>query len=286
MPVSALSQATLVVTVSDNLMPTFTLAAAYCVGAAPDALPTTSNNSITGTWSPAAISTATAGTATYTFTPDAGQCAIPATLVVTVSDNLMPTFTLAAAYCVGAAPDALPTTSNNSITGTWSPAAISTATAGTATYTFTPDAGQCATQATMEIVIVTPELTITKTAAEANYSSPGDILHYTIVVTNISILNLTDILVIDPHTGLSQTIASLAPNASETILTSYTVTQGDIDAGFVDNTASASYTCGGNTYDETATETVPAVQRPELTVNKDVNQTEISAPAPSHIPLQ
>ncbi len=138
--------------------------------------------------------------------------------------------------------------------------------------------GQCATTATMEIVIVTPEFTITKTATEANYSSPGDILHYTIVVTNISILTLTDILVTDPHTGLSQTIASLAPNASETILTSYTVTQGDIDAGFVDNTASASYTCGGNTYEETATETVPAAQRPEITVNKDVNQAEISAP--------
>ena len=147
-------------------MPTFTLAAAYCVGAAPDALPTTSNNSITGTWSPAAISTATAGTATYTFTPDAGQCATQATLVVTVSDNLMPTFTLAAAYCVGAAPDALPTTSNNSITGTWSPAAISTATAGTATYTFTPDAGQCATQATL-VVTVSDNLMPTFTLAAA-----------------------------------------------------------------------------------------------------------------------
>ena len=33
-------------------------------------------NGITGTWSPATINTATAGTVTYTFTPDAGQCAI------------------------------------------------------------------------------------------------------------------------------------------------------------------------------------------------------------------
>jgi hypothetical protein len=32
-------------------------------------LPGTSNNDITGTWSPATINTATAGTTTYTFTP-------------------------------------------------------------------------------------------------------------------------------------------------------------------------------------------------------------------------
>ena len=40
----------------------------------------------------------------------------------------------------------LPTSSNNGITGTWSPATINTATVGTTTYTFTPAAGQCGTQ--------------------------------------------------------------------------------------------------------------------------------------------
>ena len=43
----------------------------------------------------------------------------------------------------------------NAITGTWNPAAINTATVGTTTYTFTPAAGQCATTATMDIVITT-----------------------------------------------------------------------------------------------------------------------------------
>ena len=230
---------------------------------------------------PAAINTAVAGPATYTFTPDnPAQCGVPAPLIINVTTEVTPTFAPIGPLCQNTTAPLLPAASIEGITGTWAPAAINTAVAGPATYTFTPDnPAQCGVPVTMEIVIVTPEFTITKTAAEANYSSPGDILHYTIVVTNISILTLTDILVTDPHTGLNQTIASLAPNASETILTSYTVTQGDIDAGFVDNTASASYTCGGNTYDETATETVPAEQRPEITVNKDVNQAEISAPA-------
>ncbi|MBL0342994.1 MAG: hypothetical protein IPP71_20260 [Bacteroidetes bacterium] len=42
----------------------------------PGTLPTTSNNNITGTWSPATISTASQGTTTYTFTPTAGLCVL------------------------------------------------------------------------------------------------------------------------------------------------------------------------------------------------------------------
>jgi gliding motility-associated-like protein len=45
---------------------------------------------------------------------------------------------------------ALPTTSNNGITGTWSPALNNTA---TTTYTFTPTTGVCATTATTQVVV-------------------------------------------------------------------------------------------------------------------------------------
>jgi gliding motility-associated-like protein len=55
-------------------VPTFTQLGPYCQGATPDVLPTTSDNGITGTWN-AAISTASSGTITYTFTPTAGLCA-------------------------------------------------------------------------------------------------------------------------------------------------------------------------------------------------------------------
>ncbi len=44
----------------------------------------------------------------------------------------------------------MPTTSNNGITGTWSPALNNSA---TTTYTFTPDTGQCANNITMQIVV-------------------------------------------------------------------------------------------------------------------------------------
>ncbi|WP_276504945.1 gliding motility-associated C-terminal domain-containing protein, partial [Terrimonas pollutisoli] len=114
-------------------------------------LPTTSNNGITGTWSPA-VSTSAIGTTTYTFTPDAGQCAGTATLTITVTDQITPTFDPVNDVCLNATAPVLPTTSNNGITGTWSPA-VSTAAIGTTTYTFTPDAGQCAGTATLAITV-------------------------------------------------------------------------------------------------------------------------------------
>src|SRR5687768_1521821 len=135
------------ITVNANVTQTFTQVAPICSGDALSALPTTSNNGITGTWAPALNNTATT---TYTFTPAAGQCATTATMTITVNPNVTPTFTQVAPICSGDALSALPTTSNNGITGTWAPALNNTA---TTTYTFTPAAGQCATTASMTITV-------------------------------------------------------------------------------------------------------------------------------------
>ena len=94
-----------------------------------------------------------AGTSTYTFTFDAGQCALGTTMDVEIIAPTIPTFTQIAPICINSAAPTLPTTSDNGITGTWSPAIINTAVAGTSTYTFTPDAGLCATTTTMDITI-------------------------------------------------------------------------------------------------------------------------------------
>ncbi len=147
------SATTMPVTVTANITPSFTALGPYCVGASPGALPATSTNGITGTWNPATINTATTGTATYTFTPTAGQCATTTTMPVTISSSITPAFTALGPYCAGATPEVLPGTSTNGISGTWSPATISTATGGTYTYTFTPTAGQCATVTTMSVTV-------------------------------------------------------------------------------------------------------------------------------------
>ena len=145
------------VTITPFVAPTFNAVADVCIGAAAPVLPTSSTNApaITGTWSPA-VSTAAAGTITYTFTPTAGQCSEPTTLDITVTPLIVPTFAAVAAVCQNATAPVLPTSSTNAtpITGSWSPA-VSTATTGPTTYTFTPDAGQCADQATLDITIYT-----------------------------------------------------------------------------------------------------------------------------------
>ncbi len=139
------STAAMTVTVNSSTTPTFTQVAAICSGGS-FSLPTTSSNGINGTWSPAVNNTATA---TYTFTPAAGQCASTATMTVTVNSSTTPAFMQIAAICSGGS-FTLPTTSSNGINGTWSPAVNNTA---TTTYTFTPTAGQCASTTTMTVTV-------------------------------------------------------------------------------------------------------------------------------------
>ncbi|MFZ4106307.1 MAG: hypothetical protein ACOYK3_07895, partial [Flavobacterium sp.] len=111
------------------------------------ALPTTSTNGITGTWSPAINNTATT---TYTFTPTDVICNNVTTMTITVNPLTTPTFTQVAAVCSGATIAALPTTSTNGITGTWSPDINNLA---TTTYTFTPTDEICNNITTMTITV-------------------------------------------------------------------------------------------------------------------------------------
>jgi len=135
------------ITITPLTTPTFTAVGPYCSGATISALPTTSNNGITGTWSPAINNTATT---TYTFTPTAGQCANTTTMTITINPNVTPTFTVPGPYCSGASVPALPTTSTNGVTGSWSPAINNSA---TTTYTFTPTAGVCATSTSITVIV-------------------------------------------------------------------------------------------------------------------------------------
>lgn len=79
-----------VIVVNPNITPSFAPIAAICSGSAFPALPATSTNGITGTWSPAPNNLQTT---TYTFTPTAGLCALPATISVVV--NPLPSLSIA-----------------------------------------------------------------------------------------------------------------------------------------------------------------------------------------------
>ena len=140
------------ITVNPKVTPTFTAVAPFCEGSPAPSLPATSNNGISGTWGPATIDNTNSGT--YTFTPNAGQCAKPTTLSVTVNMKVTPTFNAIPAFCEGTAAPSLPNTSTNGYTGTWLPSTINNTASGT--YTFTPNAGQCANTTSLNVT-VTPK---------------------------------------------------------------------------------------------------------------------------------
>ena len=109
-------------------------------------LPTSSSNDVVGTWAPAVNNTQTT---TYTFLPSEGQCATSTVMTVQVNQPVTPAFNPIGPFNSGTN-FTLPSTSNNGINGNWSPAINNTK---TTTYTFTPDAGQCATTAQVTVTI-------------------------------------------------------------------------------------------------------------------------------------
>src|SRR5690606_20077448 len=139
---------TMTVVVDDAVTPTFSNPGPVCSGTS-FTLPTTSNNGISGTWSSAVDNTATT---TYTFTPDNGGCASSTTMTVVVDDAVTPTFSNPDPVCSGTS-FTLPTTSNNGISGTWSPEINNTI---TTTYTFTPSSGGCIETYEMTVVVENP----------------------------------------------------------------------------------------------------------------------------------
>lgn len=151
-------------------VPTFDQVAPICPGDLLADLPTTSTGAvagITGTWSPAMNNTQTT---TYTFTPDAGQCASIATMTINVGSTT-PTFNQVNPICPGEPLADLPTTSLNGVVGVWTPAMDNTQ---TTTYTFTPTTGNCVSTVTMTIQVLTP--TIVPTFNDVAPICPGDSL--------------------------------------------------------------------------------------------------------------
>jgi subtilisin-like proprotein convertase family protein len=171
---------TMTIVIGNDIEPSFNQVGPYCIDASIPALPTTSTNGITGTWSPAINNTTTT---TYTFTPDGGQCATSTTMTVVVGTEIEPLFNQVGPYCLGSSIPSLPTNSTNGIAGTWSPSMNNNA---TTTYTFTPNSGQCAINATMTVEInalpnVSLEFTSNGLVASAGFSSYTWLLNGTII---------------------------------------------------------------------------------------------------------
>ena len=120
-----------------------------CNGATAPILSLTSPNGITGTWLPPSVNNATSGN--YVFTPNASQCASNVTLAVTIQQLVTPNFPINLSLCSGGMAPTLNLTSPNGISGTWLPPSVNTSTSGN--YVFTPNAGQCASNANLNVTI-------------------------------------------------------------------------------------------------------------------------------------
>lgn len=141
------------------VVPTFTFATTYCKGQTAAALPTTSTNGVVGSWVPAAINTTTVGTFPYVFTATVNGSCRTVTVNVTINPATAPVFNFETFICEGVTPPLLPTTSNNGVEGSWSPATVNGTTSGD--YTFTPTS-TCSAPLTVHISIATEcEFTMT-----------------------------------------------------------------------------------------------------------------------------
>jgi uncharacterized repeat protein (TIGR01451 family) len=117
----------------------------------------------------------------------------------------------------------------------------------TATVSGTPPSGPAVTSRPSTAVVTIPGgplMTLDKTAGEpvdANGTGlidAGDTIAYSFLITNTGNVSLTDIAVSDPTVGrVSCPAITLAPQASTVCTATYTITQADVDAGAVVNTA-------------------------------------------------
>ncbi|MDB4606859.1 hypothetical protein OAH04_03605, partial [Crocinitomicaceae bacterium] len=276
---------TMNVTVTSPAPPTFTQIEPICINGVAPALPGTSDNGVAGTWNPSVINTAIAGTNTYTFTPDAGLCAISATMDIVIEPAVQSSFTQLGTYCDGETPDILNTTSIEGITGTWSPTAINTAAPGTSTYTFSIDVGQCALGTSMNISISAPIVTaftqvdpicINGTAPILSGTSDNGITGYWTPSTVNTATIGTGIYTFTPDPGICATSASMdividpATQASFTQLGPYC--QGET-SGVLTNTSIEGIT---GTWSPTAiTTAIPGTST--YTFSEDLGQCAIGA---------
>jgi gliding motility-associated-like protein len=149
-----------VVTITNTIVPDFDTSLTLCSGTSAPALNTISPNGIVGTWNPSTINNISGGN--YIFTPNPNQCASSITLVVTITNTIVPDFDTSLTLCSGTSAPALNTISPNGIVGTWNPSTINNVSGGN--YIFTPNPNQCALPMTLNVTINSISVSITGAA--------------------------------------------------------------------------------------------------------------------------
>ncbi|TDP98613.1 putative repeat protein (TIGR01451 family) [Leifsonia sp. 115AMFTsu3.1] len=163
----------------------------------------------------------------------------------------------------------------------------------TATVTGTSPAGETVTSSpsstSTPAEVAAPALSLVKSAdpSDAGSYQPGQVIAYNFVVTNTGNITMNGIAI--DETAFSGTgslpaatcpVATLAPGEQEICTTSYTLTQADVDAGSLQNTATATGTPQGSTVEvpsEPSTVTIPQVPAPGLSIVKSATPGTVTA---------
>ena len=122
-------------------------------------------------------------------------------------------------------------------------------------------------------IAATPALTIDKTAGVPSGTTAGSTIDYTFLVTNTGNVTITGIVIDDAQLDAAAVcpVTTLVPGDSTTCTGTHTITQAEVDAGTVDNTATATGTPPGGGTDHVGRRTRrPRRSRrtPALTIDK------------------
>jgi uncharacterized repeat protein (TIGR01451 family) len=148
------------------------------------------------------------------------------------------------------------------------------------------------TQTVTTLVDQHPDLALTKsflttptTAGDpANTADHvGQVINYTVVVTNTGNVDLSGVVVTDSQGNiLTGGSATLGAGLSETLTGTHTVTQADLDAGSIVNTASVTATNVVVDADDTQTVTTLVDQHPDLALTKSFLTTPTTTGDPAN----
>jgi gliding motility-associated-like protein len=167
------------ITVATNITPNFNATISLCSGTNAPVLNTTSPNGIVGIWNPSVINNTTSGS--YTFTPNANQCAVSQTINVTIlPTNTTLSYTGSNTICSNETTAISLVASNTSATFNWTATSsnvtgfsngtgntiaqtlsYSGSTSGTVTYIVTPILNGCEGISETITVTVNPQINIT-----------------------------------------------------------------------------------------------------------------------------
>ncbi len=156
---------------------------------------------------------------------------------------------------------------------------------GTGTATSPTGSAVNATDDYVATAEVAPALDLVKSTVQQTYTAAGDVIDYRFDVSNTGNITIEGVQVSDTLEGLSALTCTpaapfdLAPGASANCTATYTVTQADVDRGFIPNEATATGTdTAGQPAGDTAASTLNATRTPGITIEKTADVTSFATP--------